>query len=221
MKQYFIRKNGHKELLLFFAGWGMDEHPFLQIHPVDRDWMICYDYRSLEFDETLINEYSSITLVAWSMGVWAASQVMKEHGSLAIIQRIAINGTLYPISETKGIAPAIFNGTLESLNESTLQKFQRRMCGPAAYKTFQAVSPQRPVEELKEELGAIQMQAQSLPPALCHWQKAFVGKNDYIFLSQNQRSAWETLADSIIEVDTPHYDRTLFEQVFHHQANHE
>ena len=62
MKQYFIIKNNQKHLLLFFAGWGMDETPFLQIHPTDKDWMICYDYRSLEFDADILQEYSEITL---------------------------------------------------------------------------------------------------------------------------------------------------------------
>ena len=33
MKQHFIIKNNQKHLLLFFAGWGMDETPFLTIHP--------------------------------------------------------------------------------------------------------------------------------------------------------------------------------------------
>ncbi|KAA3947734.1 DUF452 family protein, partial [Bacteroides ovatus] len=47
MKQHFIIKNNQKHLLLFFAGWGMDETPFLTIHPTDKDWMICYDCRSL------------------------------------------------------------------------------------------------------------------------------------------------------------------------------
>ena len=46
MKQHFIIKNNSKRLLLFFAGWGMDETPFLQIRPTDTDWMVCYDYRS-------------------------------------------------------------------------------------------------------------------------------------------------------------------------------
>ena len=108
MKQHFIIKNNQKHLLLFFAGWGMDETPFLQIHPTDKDWMVCYDYRSLEFDAGILQEYSEITLIAWSMGVWAASQIMKQYPSLPLSQSIAINGTLYPIHETKGIAPAIF-----------------------------------------------------------------------------------------------------------------
>ena len=129
MKQHFIIKNNQKHLLLFFAGWGMDETPFLQIHPTNKDWLICYDYRSLEFDAIILQEYSEITLIAWSMGVWAASQIMKQYPSLTLSQSIAINGTPYPIHETKGITPAIFEGTLQGLNEQSLQKFQRRMCG--------------------------------------------------------------------------------------------
>ena len=105
MKQHFIIKNNQKHLLLFFAGWGMDETPFLQIRPTDKDWLICYDYRSLEFDAIILQEYSEITLIAWSMGVWAASQIMKQYLSLPLSQSIAINGTLYPIHETKGITP--------------------------------------------------------------------------------------------------------------------
>ena len=68
MKQHFIIKNNSKRLLLFFAGWGMDETPFLQIRPTDTDWMVCYDYRSLEFDTDLLQKYSEIRLIAWSMG---------------------------------------------------------------------------------------------------------------------------------------------------------
>lgn len=114
MKQHFIIKNNQKHLLLFFAGWGMDETPFLTIHPTDKDWMICYDYRSLAFDTDLLETYSQITLIAWSMGVWAASQIMKQYPHLPVSQSIAINGTLYPIHETKGIAHSIFDGTLQA-----------------------------------------------------------------------------------------------------------
>ena len=84
MKQHFIIKNNQKHLLLFFAGWGMDETPFLTIHPTDKDWMICYDYRSLAFDTDLLETYSQITLIAWSMGVWAASQIMKQYPHLPV-----------------------------------------------------------------------------------------------------------------------------------------
>jgi len=214
MKQHFIIKEHRKHLLLFFAGWGMDETPFLEIHPTDKDWMICYDYRSLAFDATLLQEYSQITLIAWSMGVWAASQILQQYPHLPVSQSIAINGTIYPIHETKGIAPIIFEGTLQGLNEQTLQKFQRRMCGSAAdYKAFHVTAPQRPVEDLKEELASIQKQYLSLPSSDFVWQKAIIGKEDRIFLPDNQWLAWRNKVNSLEQVEAAHYQQALFKDV--------
>ena len=176
--------------------------------------MICYDYRSLEFDAGILQEYSEISLIAWSMGVWAASQIMKQYPALPLSQSIAVNGTPYPIHETKGITPAIFEGTLQGLNDQSLQKFQRRMCGSIAdYKAFQTVVPQRPVGELKEELAAIQKQYLSLPPSDFTWQKAIIGKNDRIFLPDNQWLAWRNKVDSLEYAEAAHYQVELFDNV--------
>lgn len=214
MKQHFITKSNSKHLLLFFAGWGMDETPFTDMHPAHCDWMICYDYRSLEFDESLLRGYSEITLVGWSMGVWAASRIMELSPGLPVSRSIAINGTIYPVDESKGIAPSIFEGTLQGLTEQTLQKFQRRMCGSSAeYKIFQSVAPQRPVEELKEELAAIQKQCLSSDASDFRWQKAVIGRNDRIFTPENQRRAWENNVDEIEESEAEHYQRELFQTV--------
>ena len=214
MKQHFIINNSQKQLLLFFAGWGMDETPFLHIQPAGCDWMICYDYRSLEIDTTLMKAYSEITLIAWSMGVWAASQIMKQHPSLPVSQSIAINGTLYPIHATKGIMPSVFEGTLQGLNEQTLQKFQRRMCNSSTdYKAFQTIAPKRPVEELKEELAAIRQQCLSSVSSDFIWHKAIVGKNDRIFLPEYQETAWRNKVDSLVNVEAAHYQQELFYEV--------
>lgn len=222
MKQHFIIKNNQKHLLLFFAGWGMDETPFLNIQPTDCDWLICYDYRSLEFDSNLIQEYSSITLIAWSMGVWVASQMMKQQPLLPVSKSIAINGTLYPIHETQGITPSIFDGTLQGLNEQSLRKFQRRMCdSPADYNAFQTVAPQRSVEELKEELAAIQEQYLSLSPSDFAWQKAIIGENDRIFPPDSQWLAWRNKAESLEQVEAAHYQQELFDYVITRQCRNE
>ena len=214
MKQHSIINNSQKQRLLFIAGWGMDETPFLHIQPAGCDWMICYDYRSLEFDTTLMQAYSEITLIAWSMGVWAASQIMKQHPSLPVSQSIAINGTLYPIHATKGIMPSVFEGTLQGLNEQTLQKFQRRMCNSSTdYKAFQTIAPKRPVEELKEELAAIRQQCLSSVSSDFIWHKAIVGKNDRIFLPEYQETAWRNKVDSLVNVEAAHYQQELFYEV--------
>lgn len=210
MKQLYIHQNHSPLLLLFFAGWGMDEKTFENYHTPDKDFMICYDYRTLDFDETLLLPYKEIHLVAWSMGVWAASQVMART-SLPIVQSTAINGTLYPIDEARGIAPAIFEGTLNGLNEVSLQKFRLRMCGStAAYKEFAEMVPQRPLEELKEELAAIREQYHRSPSSPFVWDKAIIGNADRIFSPENQQHAWCVTTTVTEGMEAAHYSPELF-----------
>ena len=66
MKHYFIQQNYLPRLTLFFAGWGMDECPFMDHCPENSDLLVCYDYRSLDFDFTLLQGYQEIRLIAWS-----------------------------------------------------------------------------------------------------------------------------------------------------------
>ena len=68
MKHYFIQQNYLPRLTLFFAGWGMDECPFMDYCSGNSDLLVCYDYRSLDFDFTLLQGYQEIRLIAWSMG---------------------------------------------------------------------------------------------------------------------------------------------------------
>ena len=197
-------------LLLFFAGWGMDEHPFLQDAPPDSDFMICYDYRTLDFDTSPLAGYTVIDVVAWSMGVWAASQVLSKV-SLPIRRRIAINGSPFPIDEKRGIPPAIFMGTLEGLNEASLRKFQRRMCADGnVFARFQLTAPERSIEELKEELAAVAEQYRMLPTETFAWEQAIIGESDRIFPPTNQRAAWKGISMSNIDGNEAHYDESLF-----------
>ncbi len=69
MKHYFIQQKHLPRLTLFFAGWGMDECPFMDYCPENSDLLVCYDYHSLDFDFTLLQGYQEIRLIAWSMGV--------------------------------------------------------------------------------------------------------------------------------------------------------
>ena len=62
MKQIYLIHEHHPRLLLFFAGWGADETPFKNYRPADSDYMLCYDYRSLDFDTSLLAEYTDMPL---------------------------------------------------------------------------------------------------------------------------------------------------------------
>ena len=214
MKQVMIVNRQQPRLVLFFAGWGMDETPFLHYCPQQSDLMVCYDYRELSFDDTLLKNYREIHLVAWSMGVWAASKVLSWYQELPITRSIAINGTPYPVDEERGISPAIFNGTLEGLNAASLLKFQRRMCANGdAFARFQAMAPRRPLEELKEELTVIGTLCTLLPPSDWKWNRAFIGDNDRIFPPQAQQKAWKGICRAIEHGSEAHYDNELLQRL--------
>lgn len=213
MKQLFLIKKDHSALLLFFAGWGMDESPFTEYHPSDCDFMICYDYRTLDFDYSLLEGYLSIRLVAWSMGVWVASQVFGRH-SVSIDTSVAVNGTIFPVNQCKGIAPVVFWGTLEGLNEASLARFYRRMCGTSAeLASFLTKAPHRTPDELKEELRYIGEQATLCPASSFAWSRVLIGIRDKIFPAANQLQAWKAYTCTQL-CDMEHYSERCFREVF-------
>ncbi len=167
MKQTYLKRTDSNRLTLFFAGWGMDATPFADMIPADSDLLLCYDYSSLAWDETSLAHYDAVKVVAWSMGVWAASQVLPTSG-LPITESVAVGGTPYPISDTWGIPTAIFHGTLATLSERNLQKFNRRMCATREQLDhFNAHAPHRTLDNLITELRLIGEHAPTLPPQ--HW----------------------------------------------------
>lgn len=210
MKQIYIKHEHYPRLLLFFAGWGADETSFKEYRPADSDFMMCYDYRTLDFDASGLDGYREINVIGWSMGVWAASQVVPQL-RLNIAASIALNGTPYPIDDRQGIPTAIFRGTLDGLNGASLHKFLRRMCANGeAFKAFLQITPRRALEELRDELSQIERMYRSLPAATFQWKQAVVGSNDRIIPPANQLQAWETLGTPVTQTDDAHYQESTF-----------
>ena len=222
MKQIYIIHEHHPRLLLFFAGWGADETPFKEYRPAGCDFMLCYDYRTLHFDASSLEEYQEINVIGWSMGVWAATQVMSGlltqvmFGlSIKVAHSIAINGTPFPVDDYRGIPSAIFRGTLDGLTGASLNKFLRRMCADgAAFKAFLQVTPRRPLEELREELAEIEKnykaQIEDDGRNDFHWQQAIIGSNDRIISPANQLQAWTEQGTPVQQTEDAHYQETLF-----------
>lgn len=211
MKQIYLIQQQAPRLLLFFAGWGADETPFRAYRPAGCDFLLCYDYRTLDFDPTcLAQTYREVHVVGWSMGVWAASQLLPCL-SLPVRHSVALNGTPFPIDASRGIPPAIYQGTREGLCDASLHKFLRRMCADTdAFRAFLQVTPRRPLDELREELTEIQRQCAALPPATFRWDEAVVGRNDRIIPPANQLHAWQTLGTPVRCTDDAHYQEPLF-----------
>ena len=210
MKQRFIKKENNPRLLPFFAGWGSDERLFDRPVADGYDYLLCFDYRSPDFDYALLDGYREIRLLAWSMGVWAAGQTLAGH-DCPWQMRLAVGGTPFPIDDCRGIPEAVFRGTLAHFSDAVLVRFRRRICGTAEQvKEFISHRPYRPVEELREELQALAACA-CRPSASFVWDKAIIGTCDKIFPPANQREAWRDV--EVIERDVEHYDGGLFDRL--------
>ncbi len=197
----------HTRLILIFAGWGMDSRPFEGLVRPGYDIAVIWDYRKSDFPESIVQNYSEIVLVAWSMGVFASLPVIPRlRGKLTLT--LAVNGTPYPVDDTRGIPENIFNGTLEGFCKRTLEKFRMRMCGGAkAYNDFKCCEPLRPISELKEELSVLGNMASPKEEEIEMWDHSVIGKSDAIFPPENQAAAWAKHARSISHFSGPHMPR--------------
>ena len=191
---------GSKSIALFFAGWGMDATPFRNM-AIDCDMAVVWDYSNLEIDLSILREYQSIYLFAWSFGIFAATAFMHRNPQLPIVFKMAINGTQFPIDDRCGIPRNLFCATRDNLSERSLAKFHRRICGSQSkYAQWITMLPSRSLQSLHDELVAIDTAASSgnYPPV--HWDKAIASKCDLIFPFENQMTGWEGLCDTI-EID--------------------
>ena len=213
MKTTWIRKEGAEELLLFFNGWGMDrrigDHLLSESlsDGFDADILLCHDYRTLEpepFVMSEVSQYSRITVVAWSFGVWVA-----QHTELPPIERaIAINGTLHPVNAERGINPQVFQATLATWSEKSRNRFNRRMCGTGeVLSLFSGMSPDRNAADQQAELERLQehlLTQGSAGGAAWRYDHAIIGGRDLVFPAEQQYHAWRGLPQTVI-ADMPHF----------------
>ncbi len=211
MKQYFLRQEGSEELNLFFAGFGQDPAPFLDL-PYSCDCALVYDYRSLSFDEKLYSSYANLKLIAWSMGVMMASRVLPATSLSFEGGKLAINGTLEGIDSQLGIDPKLWQATAEQLDESSAEKFYLRLCGADRSSHYWSSRPCRPLAELAEELAALSRFART-KAACFEYDLAIVGSKDRIIPPQSQRRSWEKHHTPVLEGAYAHYQESLFLKV--------
>ncbi len=93
MKTYIRRREKNNRLIVLYGGWGTDENVFTPSCNDDFDFILFYNYSA---DEALVlpetKTYKSITLIGWSLGVWAAEYLSPKTGIKPDLT-IAVNGT--------------------------------------------------------------------------------------------------------------------------------
>lgn len=207
MKFEFIENSpANRRLILIFSGWSCDAEPFRELRHDGWDIAVAYDYSSMDFDRSLVARYETVRLFAWSLGVVAASVALS--GCNDISEAVAINGTLSPADDRRGIPSAVYFGTADNLDLRNLTKFRKRMAGSSErfHKYFaNAVATDDDIVSLKEQLyrlAGLSDKITGLKPL--PWKRAYVSANDRIFPPVNMKDAWTEAGVEVVEIDDAH-----------------
>jgi len=195
MQGRWLHKNDNASLLMFFNGWGMDHNPLSCLESSRYDVYMYGDYRQMSLPEDhdeLFSHYADVGLIAWSMGVWVAWNLLQDEVDRYRF-RIAVNGTLCPIDDSYGIPVVTFAETLAKYSEDTRQRFYRRMCRTRNnLEKFLACQPKRSLQGQRQELEILANSAKGCTlPGDSFYHSAIVSGDDRIMLTTNQLAFWE------------------------------
>jgi pimeloyl-[acyl-carrier protein] methyl ester esterase len=204
MNKQWIKHKNNSKVIIFFNGWGMDNKAINHLDTTGYELCVLNDYSRLNLIEETFSGYQEIYVIAWSLGIWAASCTLSKN-TVPIKKAIAINGTVTPVDAAKGIPPDIFKGTLEGWNEKTRESFQMRMTGgKKKYLPNRSKFGNRTIEDQKTELEAIYRQLPNKGTSDFAFDLAIIGSGDAIFTPKNQLNYWRGKTHCM-PVDMPHY----------------
>lgn len=207
MKTYIRRREKNEDLIVLYGGWGTDENVFTPFCNDDFDFILFYNYsadQALVLPET--KTYKSITLIGWSLGVWAAEFLSPGTGIKPDLT-IAVNGTPVPADNQYGIPLNIFEGTLNNITKTSMDKFYLRMFGDKrTYLMNCERIPQRSIKSLNAELRWLYNRIMEHNESGFKWDYAVTSEIDRVFPAKNLNGYWERRKETIhIVLPLPHY----------------
>jgi hypothetical protein len=207
MKTYIRRRDKNKHLVVFYGAWGTDENVFTPLCNDEFDFILFYNYSA---DEALVlpemKTYEKITLIGWSLGIWAAEYLSFKTGIVPDVT-IAINGTPVPADDQFGIPLKLIEGTLNNISEGNMEKFYFRMFGDKkTYLINIDRAPKRSLKSLQDELRWLYNRIMEQKEPGFRWNYAVTSEVNRVFPSENLNNYWgkETNTKHII-VPMPHY----------------
>jgi biotin synthesis protein BioG len=207
MKTYIKRSEKNDELVIFYGGWGTDENFFTPFCSENFDFILFYNYSA---DDPLVlpgpKTYKKITLIAWSLGVWAAEYLLSKTG-IVPDTTIAVNGTPIPVDDRYGIPIKTFEGTLNNITDVNMDKFYIRMFGNKRtfMKNIERI-PNRTIKSLHDELRWLYNRMMERNEPGFRWDYAVTSADDRIFPAKSMNAYWKKQKSTRhIIVNLPHY----------------
>jgi len=185
VKAELFRRGAGENLLIFFNGWGMDRSLAAAWELPGTDLLVLSEYTGSDRLPEAAGRYSRCGVLAWSLGVWRAAALLASGPELPPGPRVAVNGTLEPLSAETGIAPLIFEKTLRNwLLPETREKFLLRMTGARF-----PISRRTP-ESQQEELAFLGRAVRETGRVKNPFRQVFCGRRDRIFPFEAQKRFW-------------------------------
>ncbi len=207
MKTYIRRREKNDQLVVLYGGWGTDENVFTPLCNDEFDFILFYNYSA---DEALVlpemKTYEKITLIGWSLGVWAAEYLSPKTGIKPNLT-IAVNGTPVPADNQYGIPLNVFEGTLNNITSENIEKFYLRMFGDKKnyLKNIDRI-PHRSIKSLQDELRWLYNRIMEQKEPGFKWDYAVTSESDRVFPSKNLNGYWKKEVNTKhITLPVPHY----------------
>ena len=209
MQFHWLNKQNNDKLIIFFAGWSFDYKPFEFLDCNGFDVLILYDYSVIASECEAIQliknlYYKQYYLIAWSMGVFMAYQMREQLPEFK--QKIAINGTPFPIDDEFGIPQKPFLLTLRHAKTGLEGKFYQNIFNQTEeFEKYMKTPVERTIENRVEELHSLydkikkekEILKQVQDDAMAYYDKAIVSSNDKIIPTKNQLNFWQNKAEII------------------------
>ena len=187
----------------------MDPAPFRSIPVIEHDLLMVYDYREIEPAAMirLTEQYDSLHLVAWSMGVWVAGKFFSDYKD-RFTSSMAINGTLSPINDQFGIPVKAFDTMINDFSPTVLDAFYRDMFDQQDQAgQFFSTRPNRSPESILSELQTLRHLYTEQGPGDDIFDRKIVGSRDRIFPARSQQRCWgKENCERIQAAHFPFYD---------------
>lgn len=191
------QKDGNKKLLLFFCGWSFDYKPFERLACNDYDVLMLYDYNDLSIPIEILG-YEEYFLITWSMGVFVAYLLKEKLPEFK--EKIAINGTPFPVDNEKGIPIKTFDLTLKYVDTGLQGKFQRNL-----FKTeeeFQKYLQNPVTREIPNQTSELVSLKKLIDKTDVDYKKyynrAIISNTDKIIPTRNQHNCWDNVCPVVV-----------------------
>ena len=203
MQLHWLNKQNNDNLIIFFGGWSFDYKPFECLNFTNNDVLMFYDYTDLSCKMPEFTNYKKIKLVTWSMGVFIAYILREKLPHFS--EKIAINGTPFPVDDTLGIPHKTFNLTLQYAETGLQGKFYKNVFSNDEFlEKYNQTPVERTIENRVNELVSLDKLIKSSVLSYDNqfYITALVGRNDKIIPTKNQLNCW---GEKAILLDCGHF----------------